>query len=430
MSFYVSANAKNNDNEEKNPVISLFLFKILTNHLQYLWIMLEFPFPRQKIIDNVLNMFLKIVPNPSEGISMECFFKKEDFKIGNYYYKVLIISIFPLVIVITTFIYLKIYFKNKENLERIRKLNLKFSSTIWSISLIIFFMLYSNMIRTCLESFLCQDVGDFRLGKIYILVKDVKSKCYNSEHITWIICLIGPMILLNGILLPAKVISILSKVKKNESFDQKVNLFKYGFFYFGYKKNCYYWEMIIQLRKLLLIILNIAFTTFSYFNSIYQISLYIFYIQIWIIINLIVKPYKNEYKPLLNIENMSFYCLLANFYLILFALPKNDVDIDKNQREIISLFGILINLFFLIPWLRLFLKFNILIMLKQVKKAWIKTKNYINKSFFKGSKGRKRKAFNFGKSSKVSPEKKKNKLNFVKKNLVENSTLEETSEKK
>ena len=377
MSFLVSRSGL--DIKIESPVVSLFLFKILTNHLQYLWIILAYPYARQNVIDIILKAFLRLLPNPSEGVSIQCFLRDTNIEIGQHYYSVLVISIFPLIIFVVCFIYLKIFFLKKENLNEINNLKLKFSSTFRCISLIIFFMLYSNMVKTCLESFLCKDIGDFQTGKIYMLVKDLKSKCYETEHIAWILFLVSPILLIIGIILPLYLIFLLYRLKKKNEFDNKRNLFRFGFFYYGYKSKYYYWEMIIQMRKLTLILINIILTTFEQISSTYQILIYLLFIEVCLILNLILKPYKSQYNMILKVENLSFYCLLSNFYFILFALPQNGIDLTDNKKQYFSLLGFLINFFFIIPWVKTYVKYNLSSKYKDMKKLLKVAKGFMSK---------------------------------------------------
>lgn len=50
---------------------------------------------------------------------------------------------------------------------------------------------------------------------------------------------------------------ILIVKKKNHELSQKTILYKYGFFYYAYKQNYFFYDVLILLRKLL-VLLNVA----------------------------------------------------------------------------------------------------------------------------------------------------------------------------
>ena len=169
------------------------------------------------------------------------------------------------------------------------------------------------------------------------------------------------------------------QIYKEKKLYNEVNLFKYGYFYFGYKEKFYFWEFIIQFRKISLIIVNMIFTSFIKINSTAQMIVYIIMISLFWFSNIIYLPYIQELAMILKIENVSFYCLLLNFYIILLALPHKENLIRDDIKGIFTIIAYFFNFVFLIQWGRLFLINDFLKKLKDIGEYILKITKKINK---------------------------------------------------
>jgi hypothetical protein len=94
-------------------------------------------------------------------------------------------------------------------------------------------------------------------GKSY-LKNDMEIECYTSKHLTIIFTLVVPVLLVWVIGFPLFILAIL----KRKNLDDKEVILKYGLFYIGFKDSSYYWEIIVNnLRKLVIILISIFFNS-------------------------------------------------------------------------------------------------------------------------------------------------------------------------
>lgn len=90
------------------------------------------------------------------------------------------------------------------------------------------------------------------------LKTDIGLECYSSEHKNIIYSFIIPIALIWTIGFPALTFLILYK-KKNE-LDDRSNVITFGLFYIGLKDETFYWEVVVNnLRKLIVVAMSVIF---------------------------------------------------------------------------------------------------------------------------------------------------------------------------
>lgn len=83
----------------------------------------------------------------------------------------------------------------------------------------------------------------------------MEIECFKGSHRFWSFYIAIPSIIIWGLGIPffAYILLRLDKDKLNRE-DVKE---KYGFLYKGYKKEFYYWEIIIMYRKIVLVVIAV-----------------------------------------------------------------------------------------------------------------------------------------------------------------------------
>ena len=159
--------------------------------------------------------------------------------------------------------------------HQINKIRVSRVQTLKCLINIVLLILYPQIIQTCMETVFCQDVGDESNPDVR-LRKDFSVRCWTEVHKLWIFCLALPLFILIGVLFPLKIIINIFHLKSKQEMKENLSLFKYGYFYFGYKRRFFYWEFVVLLRKIIYIAFNIIFITMKFGNPMYQILFLIF----------------------------------------------------------------------------------------------------------------------------------------------------------
>jgi hypothetical protein len=340
-----------------DEVITTYLIKIMNTHLQYLVLVASYDFSYPPILVELMNFLVNLFPQMNQGFSMECLLKQEKIIISNQYYQLLLVALLPFFIVILSFLYIITYnfFKRKQN-DLMKKLNVSTMDSLKCISLIVILLLYPNMIQTCLETFFCQEVGDAKTSEIR-LRKDLALVCWDDSHIKWILALCLPLLIIIGLLFPLLIIRIIVKLRRRGELKERIYLFRYGFFYFGYKRQYFYWEFVGLLRKIVLIAFNIFFIMFKVLDPTYQLLCLLFTVCLSLYLNVQLHPYERALNPVYKLEIKSFYTLFATTYFMFFSLNRDDNMIADEVRWIFGIIAFASNLFFFVPWLGAFLKY-------------------------------------------------------------------------
>lgn len=84
---------------------------------------------------------------------------------------------------------------------------------------------------------------------------DLEVVCWNAEHKIFSYFIALPSIIVWGLGIPFFAFTLLTRVRKD--LDSIRTREKYGFLYRGYRKDFYYWEIVIMYRKITLIFISV-----------------------------------------------------------------------------------------------------------------------------------------------------------------------------
>ena len=90
---------------------------------------------------------------------------------------------------------------------------------------------------------------------------------------------------------------------------------KYGFLYNGYRKQYYYWEVIIMYRKIIIIFIAVFVSNFGYIT---QALLIFILVIVFLIINMKLKPFGQV--ALNDLETLSLTATMITVYCGLFFM--------------------------------------------------------------------------------------------------------------
>ena len=116
----------------------------------------------------------------------------------------------------------------------------------------------------------------------------------------------------------------------------------FGFFYRGYRQDCFYWEIVMFSRKFLLIFIGI-FTEFFPKSS--KATIFLVIINIYIYLQIKYKPYRHDYLNRLEILSLLVCFFTGNVGVLLFS-----PDIKK-AAVFFLIIVLVLNLGFILFWL-------------------------------------------------------------------------------
>lgn len=311
--------------------------KILVNYLQLVTVAgaLHLKWP------SYVSLFLQgqqTVGSASEQIlSIECLLKSLS-KQEIYYTNLTVNLIAPLVIIAgASVIWLLIGLFSKTH---------SIKQKIVGSTVLLLFVLHTSLTKLTFAIFNCQEILPTELW----LVTDLSIKCWDSKHVSNVLRLALPGLLVWVIGLPTLCLLLLVRSKQFLA-DPNIRL-QFSFLYKGYKSEWYFWEFVILYRKIGVVSIAVFLSTVSVTVqalSMLAVVLLCFFLQLFI------KPFNAPAFNSLELKALlaSFLTIYAGLYFDTSSICKFHTDSELNYGLFVVI--LLSNGYFLFEWARLVL---------------------------------------------------------------------------
>lgn len=201
---------------------------------------------------------------------------------------------------------------------------------------VIFYLIYPKMVSEVFGVLQC--TGDID-GKQYMVV-NTKYECFGPEHVQIITFFAIPII---GIwILGVPILIVYCIYKNRKMLDSEENLRMWGFWYLGLKRECFYWESLLEFKKLIILLINVDLFQMGQVRQgfvILSVLFFFFYICGRL------QPYKVSY-----LNTAAYFAEMAQFLsfaLIMVYLRDGDSEAADNA---IFFFLLGVNLFFIVAF--------------------------------------------------------------------------------
>jgi len=115
---------------------------------------------------------------------------------------------------------------------------------------VIYYLVYPQIVAETFGLFNCTEIE----GVSY-LVKNTNITCFDQRHFQIILLLGIPNLVIWIFGVPLLIFYILYSRRKE--LDNSDNLRTYGFWYLGLKRDIFYWELLLEVKKLLMILIAV-----------------------------------------------------------------------------------------------------------------------------------------------------------------------------
>eukprot|EP00455_Lapot_gusevi_P049496 TRINITY_DN7029_c0_g2_i2.p1 TRINITY_DN7029_c0_g2~~TRINITY_DN7029_c0_g2_i2.p1 ORF type:complete len:453 (+),score=112.27 TRINITY_DN7029_c0_g2_i2:713-2071(+) len=187
----------------------------------------------------------------------------------------------------------------------------------------------------------------------FYLVPDLSRQCWTGEHYKWLWGLAFPMFLLYVVGIPLVAAFLLYRHRNNLS-DQTIK-YKYYFLYTGYEDKWFFWELVVIVRKILLVLISVFFV----YNLHIQTLMALLLVVVSILMHVYAQPFSDDLVDLLEFVSllttlMTFYC---GQYLFI-----TDSSVTTATKQAVSVVIGTINIAFFV--------FAIVLFLREVKRGY------------------------------------------------------------
>ena len=153
---------------------------------------------------------------------------------------------------------------------------------------VLLYMLYPTTLLQVFSMLACKQVGDVRY-----LVADLQEPCFEGRHLTWVLALCIPQLILYVLSLPVLSVYFLHR-NKSRLWSSRVVMFRYGLLFNGYGKEHYYWEATMAARKASIVALGV-FGSLAGVENQTHVGLAI--LVLFLVIHLAASPYDKTIDP-------------------------------------------------------------------------------------------------------------------------------------
>ena len=319
------------------------LIRILFNYLQMTTLIQQVPIAWPSVLKQSLSTNVNFSFSKGVALSYDCFFQmgKAITSIPEVFLRTLLTVLTPFAFVFLSLLFWILWFKLRgKSISN----NKNFSNQVITTILVICFNLQPNVLTSCFELFQC--VNLYRDDTpITFLIMDYDIQCWTSEHMSMVYFIGIPGVLFWGLGLPIFTYYVLrTNIDKLETVEFKM---RYSFLYVGYKQDRCFWELIIMLRKLLMVCIIV-------FAGNYSVNLQLYLCVILSSLSFIAQkynmPYSDENLNDLEVVSLISACMI-NYCGLYFGTAGGVAALDIIVLSI-GLFG---SFYFLLKFAKLFI---------------------------------------------------------------------------
>lgn len=340
--------------------IKIILLRTLVNLYQYISFIKIIPLNLPEEVNNIFDLFTTFIPSFSDSFNLDCLFSgfANNLKIEKIYLKALVFNMIPIFYIIFFIIFYSICFRAKRLGIRDRS---ELKRRIYFSLILIVFIFQPGIINEDLGLFGCLNL--YREDQPqYYLIKNPDVKCWTENHMKWILSMAFPSLLI-------WMIGIILFIRRQMTLPKKGNgeTFLFKFMRLGYKEKYSNFEILLMMKKILIIV-AIYFLSYKPFEIQIYFTCLFFYI-FW----LIQKHLRVHSKQLYNDLTDASYvvCGLTCSTALFFRMD------SEYMWSICVILTITSNVVFIMIWIHLYFRRD---------QFWLKMNQNLIKLFYRMTK--------------------------------------------
>jgi len=122
-------------------------------------------------------------------------------------------------------------------------------------SVLFWFMILPSILRMSFVSFECVGVDNEYGTEERWLLLDLEQRCYEGKHVAMLI-VSAAMCFFHAVVVPGFIIMVLHRTGEKDRQSLPRIMYRFGLMHSGYRKEKYWWEIVVMIRKILIIIIS------------------------------------------------------------------------------------------------------------------------------------------------------------------------------
>merc|ERR1712166_1610037 len=212
-------------------------------------------------------------------------------------------------------------------------------------SVVSLYLLYPTTTQQTFSLLSCKQVGDH-----FWLTEDLEEPCYEDRHLLYFFLLVIPQMLLYICGLPGVSLYFLRRNRQKIKDNHPVVQFRYGLLFAGYRHDRYYWEVVMALRKVIVVAIGVFGKLTTTESQVHGALLALFLFILW---HTTMIPFPTDTKSGKSVgilETFALTCCFCTMWCgLLFYHNTNTLT-----RQILSTSLVCLNVFFFACGIRIF----------------------------------------------------------------------------
>jgi len=300
--------------------------RIFINHMQVLGLISRLDIKWDVPVNYVTSAISSVSNVQAATFSYDCVVQDAFPDTPLYFAKLILVATTPLILIIPTVIALNIYVLFRPD-------GVKLLRDIKVAMIVILFLVHPEQSRFLLASLSCRDLGD---GDTY-LVEDPDIVCWRGTHLKFVLFVTVPAMVVWTFGVP--MLGMYRVWKHRKELDDRAVREKLGFLYNGYENRTWYWEMVVLLRKMVLVALSLSYSGVS-------VSMLVL---LGFLVLIVSFHFQFKYEPYLDDEadTMEHRSLLVASVTLFFGLFFLADSVHKTVDWLVFFVILIVNLYFL-----------------------------------------------------------------------------------
>lgn len=226
------------------------LIRIMTNYIQLISLVQSLNLDWPSFVDEVYSGQDRVSSSSDQVFNFDCISTTDT---PNIYFRLVFICLLPIPIMILVLVmWTIIKFLLKMPWPEIRY---RIRGTITNL----LFLIHPVIIKTCLLMYSCIEIEN-----TYYLDSYMEDECWTGDHYYYVVTVTIPALIVWGIGLPVTAWYMLFRNKKSEKlYTKRKIMIKYGFLYLGYRSKVFWWELVILVRRICVLVVIVWLRSIS-----------------------------------------------------------------------------------------------------------------------------------------------------------------------
>jgi hypothetical protein len=290
-------------NGKREDVTSDAIKKIMLNFLQMVSLAVGLPLEWPKSCQAMFDFFATMGSAGTPMMVPDCELTSMHAADAFYAKQIGITLLVPIVICLCIFIWSCIRWcgcaKRFQMEEQLKDYNV--------LTVVLFlFLVWPTLVKFTLSTMKCTEVGT---GTLY-LIADLQEQCFVGRHLRYLLLLTLPQLFVYVLGLP--LCATLLIIRNNDRLKDRTFITRYGLLYMGFRENREWWEVVIALRKFLIV----AISTFGTMMGVVYLPGFVALVVVFlsVVVHLIGRPFDTTETKTRLLHDLEFAALTVCWF--------------------------------------------------------------------------------------------------------------------